>query len=72
MITAFPVPETERSAKAMLRMLIEQAHVDESSFSGKFIFSAMLEGWQIDLLSSYCSTSEDLEDSDDEEDQVSL
>ncbi|MGI9487050.1 MAG: hypothetical protein ACR2RF_14475 [Geminicoccaceae bacterium] len=64
MITAFPVRRTERTAEAMLQMLLENAHIDEGD-----IFSVPLEDWEIDLLSSYGAPEADLEDSDDDEDE---
>ncbi|MGI9500836.1 MAG: hypothetical protein ACR2P3_12420 [Geminicoccaceae bacterium] len=56
----------------MLRILIERAHVDESAFQGKAIFSAVLEDWQLDLLSSYGEPAADLANSDDDEDEALL
>ena len=66
MVVAFPVPATERTSESLLRILLENAHVDEEG-----VFSVPLEPWEIDLLSCYGAPDIDLEDSDDDEDEVS-
>lgn len=66
MVFALPVRASERTAESMLRMLIENGHVDEDG-----IFSVPLEAHEIDLLSCYGAADVDLEDSDDDEDEIS-
>lgn len=65
MITAFSVRESERTAEAMLKKLIDHGHIDEDG-----MFSIPLEDWEIDLLSCYGAQDADLEDSDDDEDEA--
>ena len=65
MVIAFPTTENERTAMAMLRMMLDHGHIDEDG-----VFRVPLEDWEIDLLSSYGVASEDLEDSDDDEDDA--
>ena len=65
MVVAFPVRATERTAEAMLQVLLENAHIDEEG-----IFSVPLEAHEIDLLSCYDAVDADLEDSDDDEDEA--
>ena len=63
MVVAFPVCESERTAEAMLQLLMENSHIDEEG-----IFSVPLEPWEIDLLSCYGEAEADLEDGYDDED----
>ena len=65
MVVAFPVRATERTAEAMLRVLLENAHIDEEG-----IFSVSLEAHEIDLLSCYDAANADLEDSDDDQEEA--
>ena len=67
MVTAFPTPATERTAEAMLQMILDYGHIDDDG-----VLSVPLEAWQIDLLSAYGAPDADLEDSDDEEDEAAL
>ena len=67
MIVAFPVRATELTAESMLRMLLENAHIDDEG-----IFSVPLEPHEIDLLSCYGAPEADLEDSDDDKDEAIL
>ena len=60
MVVAFPAPESERTAEAMLQMLME---IDKDG-----VFSVPLEPWEIDLLSCYGEAEADLEDGYDDED----
>jgi len=62
MVTAFPVRASERTAEAMLQMLLDNAHVDDAG-----VFTVPLEDWEIDVLSCYGAQDADLEDSDDDE-----
>jgi len=64
MVTAFPVPQSGRTADSVLRMLLENSHIDEEG-----VFSVPLEPWEIDLLSCYGEADAELEDSDDDEDE---
>lgn len=65
MLIAFPIRETERTAQAILRNMIENGHVDDDG-----IFSVPLEDWEVDLLSCYGAADADIEDSDDDLDEV--
>lgn len=67
MVIAYPIRETERTAKAMLRMMLNHGHIDDDG-----LFSVSLESWEIDLLGSYGAAEVDLEDSDDDQDEAVL
>ena len=66
MVTAFPTPATERTAEAMLQMILDYGHIDDEG-----VLSVPLEAWQIDLLCTYGAPEADLED-EDEEDKAAL
>jgi|GEM_PF-3841873 len=67
MVVAFPVRASERTSDSMLRMLLENGHIDEEG-----VFSVPLKPWEIDLLSCYGEADTDFEDSDDDEDDGAL
>ncbi len=64
MVTAFPVRESEPTAEALLRLLLENSHIDEDG-----IFSVPLEAWKIDLLSDTLVTLKEVDFSDDDKDE---
>ncbi len=65
MVTTYPLPASERTAEAMLQMILDYGHIDEDG-----VLSVQLKAWQIDLLCSYGSPDADLEDGDDEDEAV--
>ena len=65
MVTAFPIRASERTAQAMLRMMLDHGHIGDDG-----IFCVPLEDWEIDLLSLYGAPDADLEDGDDDEDDA--
>lgn len=65
MITALPLRKSERTAEALLENMLENGHIDEEG-----MFCIPLEDWEIDLLSCYGAASEDLEDSDNDEEDA--
>jgi len=65
MVTAFPVPENERKAEALHRMIVNYGHIDRDR-----VLSVPLEARRTDLPSSYDVADADLEDGDDDEDDA--
>lgn len=70
---AFPLPQNSKKSEELLRMIMENAHVEPCAICpGNGVMMILLEDWQIDLLAGFGVASEDLEDSDDDEDAALL
>ncbi len=69
-ITAFPRPGCKHVARDLLRMIIDNGHVEEiCEKTGRTTMRLELEDWQHELLDVFDAGSEDLEhEGDDEED----
>ncbi len=70
-ITAFPRPGGEHVARELLRMIIENGHVEEiCEVTGRTTMRLELEDWQHELLDVFGAGSEDLEDEGDGEEDL--
>ena len=70
-ITAFPRPGGKHVARDLLRMIIDNGHVEKiCERTGRTTMRLELEDWQHELLDVFDAGSEDLEDEGDEEEEL--
>lgn len=72
-ITAFPRPGGKHVARDLLRMIIDNGHVEEiCEATGRTTMRLELEDWQHELLDVFDAGSEDLEDEGDAEEDLDV